>query len=320
MDRLTDRAIGIPNDFIRRKRHGRFAIYVVAYALAILAILILAFFHEFFGATFILIAIVLIFGGLTLCSLLGMQRLLDLVLSVEFQNAIFSSALTRKFDFTIIIDSEGSITYYDRGFQTYFPDIPSSGGQAVNQLLSKAGILGEKEREITNVIFSGESGHFMIDLPLSEEQTKRFHVSFSPVIRPVGFYVLQGRTQMERGNTDKSMNQNDLMSIMQEALLHSLQSGAYITDHQGQLLYLNPALAQLLGYGEQELMQRGLHMSELLYTADGSRFDMEQGDFYGEVLLRHHNGSLVRSIVQQRSMYLPAGDMLGVFGMVKRKE
>lgn len=320
MDRLTDRTIGIPSDFIRRKRHGRFAVYITAYAVALAVVLLLAFFHDFFGAAFVLTAVILIFGSLTLCSLLGMQRLLDLVLSVEFQNAIFSSAITRKFDFTMIIDNEGSITYYDQGFRTYFSEIPSSGGQAISQLLSRAGILGDKEREITTAIFSGNSGDFLIDVPLDEERTKRFHVSFAPVIRPVGFYVLQGRAHVERSETDKNTYNNEVMHMMQSALLHSLHEGAYIADYHGQMLYINPALAQWLGYSNLELTQRSFPMHELLYTVDGNKFGIEHGNFHGEAMLRRQNGSLIHAVVEQRVVAAPTGGMMGAVGMVKRKE
>lgn len=321
MDRLTDRTIGIPSDFVRRKRHGQFLHYIIAYVLAILIVLLCAFFHESLGGPLVLTLTIVIFGGLTLVSLLGMQRLLDLVLSVEFQNAIFSSTITRKFDFTMIIDHDGAIAYYDQGFRNYFPEIPAAG-RAIDQLLNRAGIIGEKEREILNAIYSGSTGDFLMDVPLDENRTKRFHITFAPVIRPVGFYVIQGRAYIDRKDAVENAPgiDSDLLPLMQGALLHSMSDGAYAADARGLLIYSNISFAEWLGYSDMDLASRQVSLSDLLYQADGTKLEGPTGNFDGEVLLRRSNGSLLRAHIRQQKIVPPSGELAGVIGCVKRKD
>ncbi|MFO1241803.1 MAG: PAS domain-containing protein [Rickettsiales bacterium] len=321
MDRLTDRTIGIPSDFVRRKRHGRFISYVAAYCVGLGIVLTAAFFHEALGGPTVLALTILIFGGLTLVSLLGMQRLLDLVLSVEFQNAIFSSTITRKFDFTMIIDHEGAIAYYDQGFRNYFPEIPSAG-RAIDQLLNRAGIIGEKEREILAAIYAGNTGDFLMDVPLDENRTRRFHITFAPVIRPVGFYVIQGRAHVDRKDARENAPSvdNDIMPLMHGALLHSISDGAYAADAHGLMLYANPSLVEWLGYSDIDLSGRQISLNDLLYQPDGARLDIASGNYEGDVLLRRNNGSLVRAYLRQQKLVPPSGETLGIIGIVKRKD
>lgn len=321
MDRLTDRTIGIPSDFVRRKRHGQFLHYVIAYIVGIMVVLLAAFFHETLGGPFILTLTILIFGGLTLVSLLSMQRLLDLVLSVEFQNAIFSSTITRKFDFTMIIDHEGAIAYYDQGFRTYFPEIPAAG-RSIDQLLHKAGIIGEKEREILNAIYSGSTGDFLMDVTLDENYSKRFHITFAPVIRPVGFYVIQGRGYVDRKEATENAPgiDSDLLPLMQGALLHSMSEGAYAADARGLLIYANASFSEWLGYSDMDLAARDISLSDLLYQPDGAKLEGPVGNYDGEVLLRRANGSLLRAHIHQQKIVPPSGEVAGVIGSVRRKE
>jgi hypothetical protein len=85
-----------------------------------------------------LLVLILVFAGLTVYSVSLMRGQLDLVSSVEFQNAIFASAFSEGKLFSLIVSFDEEMYYADAGFYKLYPHLTRQGGHVLDEIVKYA--------------------------------------------------------------------------------------------------------------------------------------------------------------------------------------
>jgi len=114
--------------------------------------------------------------------------------SIEFMNALFSSALSSGYKFCFIVKNTGDIVFYNRPFQNIFPAYVAQNTRTFESLLNLYSV-SEADQNILNGFISSNSGG-NISLALrenesTENQTLTFHIE--PIGRPTGFFLIRGK-------------------------------------------------------------------------------------------------------------------------------
>ena len=224
------------------------------------------------------------------------QRSRDLLMATEFQNAMFASATTLHTQFCLITKQDGTIVYYDPGFQRMFPEFMRMEQRAIDMLLhSSRAPEADRER-----IFSALSRHvfekFVLTVTTAEGEQKKVMLNIDPLPRPKGFFLFRGREYVEnRGSAGNSA----IGPIL--PLLDHLPVGMYAADKKGALTYVNQTLELWLGYAPGEMLARQMHLQNLLFPANAQPTSpVEPDPFHGTVALQKKNGSEISVQLHQQ--------------------
>ena len=182
-------------DFVVRK-HGFSSQQI--YSLCIAAVIIIA------GVSFLVYNDALL--GSVMCTLTGFVLLIFAkqietrkkeLLSTEFLNALFSSAIAAGHKFTMIVRQEsGNIVYLNRGFQDMFPDMIDPPKRTLEALLSLY-YVSDADR---NSVLAAAKQSTASQVPLTiqagaDRKTHSIVMSMEPIARPAGFCLIRGKAK-----------------------------------------------------------------------------------------------------------------------------
>jgi hypothetical protein len=126
------------------------------------------------------------------------QQTRDLLMTTEFQNALFSSALGLNHKFCLILKPDGTMVYLDRGFQDMFPSFLKQSQRHL-ALLLESGNVAEKDREsILAAVARGTPDKVIFSIRAGDGQVHRLMLNIDPLHRPTGFILLRGRDFVEQ--------------------------------------------------------------------------------------------------------------------------
>ena len=134
--RFVDRATFVRQAklFAHRKHYKLVYLLFGVYCLSFFIVSWIAFF--FAANHFVIIgAFLVFFGGACLINYLYINKMNDMNNAVEFQNAIFSSALRDKYDFCLVFDNRGNLVYVDEGFAKEFVNDSNIYSLSVEEIL-----------------------------------------------------------------------------------------------------------------------------------------------------------------------------------------
>jgi two-component system, cell cycle sensor histidine kinase and response regulator CckA len=252
-----------------------------------------------------------------LCLLLGVagwyviveiQRGRDLVLATEFQNALFASALGFNNKFCLIIKREGSIVYMDGGFQRMFPDLLKERLISIAAML-KHGKVGSSDKEkVFAAIDRGVYDKVIFDIVGKDGITSRIVMSIEPIVRPSGFILLRAREYIEQRLGEKSGgapdSPNPLLSrssiTLFSYIMDRMNTGVYMTDPTGNIIYANPVMEQWLSFREGEVISSSLSLKDIVHQGSSHPGAISPGNFEGEVTLQKKEGGLIKAFVNQK--------------------
>jgi hypothetical protein len=184
---LTDGATG----FTVRKR-STIGLIVHFFLLACMVILGTAFLVYYKSEEGCLLAVVV---GLVFAIIAqNMEQLKRAKLSLEFMNALFSSALGKDHQFCCVVKKTGDIVFYNRAFQTLFPAFMAQSSRKLETLLSLYTIGQEHSDKLVTLMATNTSG--TIPVTLREENGSTVISStfvLEPIERPTGFFLLRGK-------------------------------------------------------------------------------------------------------------------------------
>jgi hypothetical protein len=149
---------------------------------------------SFFGGNFgIALAIFSVIGPLTWFTLYYHQRSRDMVLAAEFQNALFSAAIRLKSHFCLIVKQNGTVFYYDRGFQRVFPETANRGVLLLEKILSPHYLTPQEARKLDYALEHNHSETVMARIHHPGGESREMVITVDPIPRPSGFFILRGR-------------------------------------------------------------------------------------------------------------------------------
>ncbi len=173
-----------------------------------------------------------------------------LVNRVEFQNAIFANALNHNTEFCLIVYKDGRIIYADARFYERFKDYKQDIN--LDNILETGGIVDQKKKVFYKALknnssiqtyFSicekGKTSNFLLSLnpvPVNQEialdNSKTYNLSFVPIARPQGYFVLKA--------TRPSKEQ------LYEKLMETHNVGVYWLNSNGIIMSANQSFLTML--------------------------------------------------------------------------
>jgi len=314
-------------DFIKRNRHDEMWIIVLIYMVGVFLILTASLNHEYFGGYVGLFFIILgVLGGLVLYALYSIQRSHDLITDIEFQNALFSSAVKKNYDFTIFLGKDGSICYADPGFKRLFPDVSLSNDHALEDFMASCRFdLHTKERML-DAILSNQHEYFLINLPQADGVEIPFHISLDTLSRPVGYFIVKGRKFIEDRNADNDFAESgfneslhDILNTHFIPLLDQMPTGLYVATSDGHMRYMNKMLMHWLGFESGDNIANNFSFYDLIFHQNGKQASYEDlVPFNMPMMFRCKNGHLIKINISQTVDTDSKGNVRAVMGMVTK--
>lgn len=114
--------------------------------------------------------------------------------SLEFMNALFSSAIGKGYQFACIVKKTGEIVFYNRPFQAVFPAYTIQDTRTLKALLDLYNV-PESDRETLRKFMTDNEGGSIATTINAKAQTEKTAITFhlDPIERPTGFFLLRGK-------------------------------------------------------------------------------------------------------------------------------
>jgi hypothetical protein len=114
--------------------------------------------------------------------------------SLEFMNALFSSAIAKDHQFACIVKITGDIVFYNRPFQAVFPAYTVQDDRTLKSLFNLYNV-PEEHRDVLKKLMEGNQEGSITTTINAKAQTEKTSVIFhlEPIDRPTGFFLLRGK-------------------------------------------------------------------------------------------------------------------------------
>lgn len=317
MDSLTQNQM----DFVPRERRNDIWHLIIAFITTMLVILISAFaplfgHMNFYGPVLAVIAV----AALCLYVIYRKQLSLDLVMSTEYQNLLFTQALSLGCSFCIIVRRDGTIVYASDGLANVFPRFDYAQSRALQGVFEQ-GIVRMIDRErIMAAIHSGTTERLIFPVFNHYNEKKDYIMTLEPLARPSGFAILRGREYLGQRSGAEMMPDILRSTSMDklDRLLATTPTAHYTTDHYGKFEYVNPAFEHMLGYNAGEILESKLSLHHLVFSLGQTLVTEEYtlGDFSGEAVILHKTGNRLPCQLAQHTMRDTQGKLAGATGSI----
>ncbi len=312
-----DAARKAETDFVHRKRNGGLWMSLGLYCVGAVFIIIASLYREVLGGDipFILMTL-LVIGVLTFHSIITVQKHLDLVLSIEFQNALFSSAFKQGNLFSLIVSHDDQLFYADQGFGELFPNLLKRKVQILDSIVTNSEHPEENLHRLNDTLLHYGTDSFNVYIDMNGEKVKA-RLKVSPISRPKGYFFVTGRLYHEDrvSRPHYVPMKNDEMHyspVSKESLLESYSEiSAYSLNQYGIVTEVTEAFAQKMGYKVSELenvmLSSLLHYpdTEFISTVGTKEFDQKPVD------MRTKDGELLHCHISQQAV-TGTTDMIGI--------
>ena len=312
-------------EFVTRKRRPSMLHILLAYGLSLAAIgALMGSLGNASAHLPQLFAILGIVTVLTAFTAVSQQRSHDLVMATEFQNTLFAGAASVHSRFCLITKQDGTVIYYDPGFQQLFPDFLRSEMRAIDVLLKQGEVSAGDSARIYEALQKGAYEKLVMNVRASDGRVIKIMLNIDPLPRPQGFYLFRGREFVERREGASSGAGKVSWQSLPEAIRNvfdHLPVGSYAVEGKGKVQFVNEVLAGWLGYKARD-MASGSHtlqnfVAHISHLSDG---DPAAADYEGEIQLRRTDGSAMRARLVQRVQRDAQGTLQGCTGIVMNLE
>ncbi|MFZ4541362.1 MAG: hypothetical protein ACOYNL_06070 [Rickettsiales bacterium] len=179
-------------DFVPRARRNQVRNLMIAFAITIAVIVILS------PSTIPTIILLLLLGGYATYQ---KQTNLDLVMSTEFQNMLFSQALNVGSAFTMIIRRDGTIVHASESVSGILPNYDYGQAQTIDGLIGTTIAQPGRDRILAAVMTSGRE-RVVFPITALDGTKKNYILSVEPLARPAGYTLARGREYLGQRNSD----------------------------------------------------------------------------------------------------------------------
>jgi hypothetical protein len=252
------------SDFVYRKRHGTLLKSIGYFSAGIGALFLLYFVKDGIGGDVpFLLGALLILIMLAVNFVVSVQRNLDLVTAIEFQNALFSSAFREGKLFSLIIGQDDEMYYADAGFYKLFPDLAKQKSRILDDIARYSENPQLNIKKITDALLSRKSEYIDITIPYDVGHIKA-RLIIMPLPRPSGYFFVSAR-KYEEHRTDIDVSSAYHTPAIATYLLKHLDDLAYIINSDGVILAATEQLAIMLEYPNAEALYH-LPLMEILFN------------------------------------------------------
>lgn len=294
-------------DFVVRKSIPPMWQLLILFVICFSCLLLVLYYASAIGLAAAAFAIFSIIGPLCWFTVYFNQRNRDMVLAAEFQNAIFSAAARLKSRFCIIVKKDGTIFYYDRGFQAIFPDNTQRGTLMVDKVLNSKLITPTEAEKLYRALDNNSSEAIFLTFTPPGGEEQKLVITIDPLPRPQGFFILRGRDyvvkQYEKTSSPAvpaSISGNKDVDLTLSHVIHMLPEAIYTTDADGNFLFANFQFENQLGYAQNEIVGRRLNVHDLLPNTNTPLVEsILLKPCEGAILFRAKHGETVQLYLKQ---------------------
>lgn len=258
--------------------------------------------------------------------IIEITRSRDLVLATEFQNALFASALGFNNKFCLIIKREGAIVYMDNGFQKMFPELIKERNVSIAGMLKFGKVATIEKEKIFAALDRGVYDKIIFDIH-ANNQVHKIVMSLEPIIRPSGFILMRARDFIERPNREGAASEPKVQNTGNPLLTKSsitlfayvmdrMNTGVYMTDPTGLIIYANRIIEQWLAFRESEVINTNLTLKDIVHQGSSDPGTISPGNFEGEVTLRKKEGGLITAFINQKIILSDDNKVLGCVALI----
>lgn len=127
----------------------------------------------------------------------SVQGARDQILVTEFQNALYSAALSLNNQFCLIVRKDGVVVHTDTGFRTMYPSFERMEHRTIDDVLSLAHVSKEDCTRTFGVMYSGTAGQQLVTIRDSGGLHHKVMLYIDPIRRPEGYILIRGRMFVE---------------------------------------------------------------------------------------------------------------------------
>ncbi len=289
-------------DFVPRDRRSHSSRLVLAFCLIVLALLIFTVAPAISGTDYAHLGLAIFVAVLGVYTVLNAQRTLDLVMTTEYQNMMFSQALALGTSFCLFVRRDGTIVYADEGLRRLF-GTGTTESKALEAVFKTGGV-GTVDRErIMGAIYSNVAERLVFPITAPSGAQRHYVLTTEPLTRPSGFMMIRGR-EYRGERTGTQVMPDMLRTTSPEKLDHLLAStpvGHYTTDASGRIEYANQAFERIAGYATGGVVSANLTLASLLAQLNETPVssDYMLSDFSGSAVIKNSRGELVSCVLSQ---------------------
>lgn len=299
--------------FVVRRRLPLF-ILALLFILVYLAAMFLVYRAGAADALFTLGALLaLMLGGLCLFVIAFTQRNRDLVMATEFQNMLFAAAASVKSEFVLITQRDGTVVYFNPGFQNLFGS--RHHASTILDTVLEGGKLDEDQKaKVHDAIASGHYAATGYDYSQGKDhRTMVLHVD--PLARPHGYSLIRGVNP--ENNSDESAHTDGGMSrFLLDNLLHTVPFGLYTLSAQREVTFCNDTFAEMVGMESKDIVARHMDIGRLVRESELAEL-FGRMEYRGEKTFIKHDGSPVRLFVRQEALTGSDNEIVGYKAIVE---
>lgn len=133
-------------------------------------------------------------GGVFALVAHNLEKLKQVKQSLEFMNALFSSALGKSYQFCCIVKNTGDIVFFNRPFQAVFPAYITQSDRKIDALFNIYNVPQDQRDKFTAITNSGGDGTVNFTFRESDAAASvNLTTTIEIIDRPTGFYLVRGR-------------------------------------------------------------------------------------------------------------------------------
>lgn len=305
-------------DFVHRKRYSGLWQSILFYIIGAIAIIIASFYRDIIGGDipFIMLTM-LVIGLLTFHSLLTVQRHLDLVLSIEFQNALFSSAFKDGKIFSIIVSQDDQLFYADPGFNELYPKVSKQNSQILDSIVQRSDTPQENLDALNHALIQKDRASMDIYINLEGEKSKA-RLTITPLTRPNGYFFVSARLYQEHRSEPAQTHQNS-EAVLLYTLSQHMSDAVYILNKDKNIVHATHPLISALGYDKAQDIHN-IPITNLLFNykaKEDSDDVMQQPLQDATVSFRKKTGAIMQASLTQHPITGLEDYTLGIISFIE---
>ncbi len=114
--------------------------------------------------------------------------------SLEFMNALFSSALGKGYQFCCVVKVTGDLVFYNRPFQALFPLYVTQKTRSLTKLMELYHFPENDRAALTTLIETNAPGTMTTHIRSStDDPAQAITLTIEPIERPTGFFLIRGK-------------------------------------------------------------------------------------------------------------------------------
>ena len=300
-------------DFVIRKRVPRVSQVIAAFIISFILITLAYMLSEEWSVRpLFTITLVMVISILCLGAYFIVTNSRKVVISAEFQNAMFASATQIGSRFCLVVHKNGTIAYIDPGFQKIFPNFSNGDSRLLTSLLVYAEVPDMLSRKIITIMQKNISDNVV--LPTKDELGNdiELFVTIDPIPRPAGYYIIRGRHYIRKREEDEETLRTKQLIFTHYPILtkafYSLSGAILVANGKGEIIFANDGMEQLIGYTTEQMLKSLMLVEDILenYPAQNPLVSYE-----GKATLMRSNNTEHVVVIRQKTA-LSNGNLSGV--------